>query len=146
MKRYFAMAAILLVGLIAWRGFAHDAAHGPQVKPVMSQAIMEKVDGVATRATMVEVTWEAGGSSAAHRHPGPTFVYVLEGELETQVGDGPIVRLKQGDTLYEPSMVLHRATRNVSRDKPAKILALHLHSSDTDQLVIPEPHENADSN
>lgn len=141
MKRFLAISVALLVGLAVWRTSAHEPAQGPNVKPVMSQEIQEKVDGVATRAVMAEVTWQGGGFSDAHRHPGPTFVYVLEGELETQVEDGPVVRLKPGDTLYEPSMALHRATRNVHPDKPAKILAFHLTPVDAKELVIPEPAE-----
>ncbi|WP_146428673.1 cupin domain-containing protein [Blastopirellula retiformator] len=70
-----------------------------------------------------------------------TDCYVLEGELETQVEDGPVFRLKPGDTLCEPSMALHRATRNVNPDKPAKILAVHLTPIDAKELVIPEPEK-----
>lgn len=142
MKRFLAVAVALLVGLAVWRTSAHETAEGPNVKPVLMQEIKEKVDGVATRAVMAEVTWQGGGLSDAHRHPGPTFVYVLEGELETQVEDGPILRLKPGDTLYEPSMALHRVTRNVNPDKPAKILALHLTPLDAKELVIPEPADH----
>lgn len=139
MKRLITVAVLLTIGTAAWRITAHETAHGPNVKPVMSQDILEKIDGIATHATMAEVTWQGGGFSEPHRHPGPTFVYVLEGELETQVEDGPILRLKPGDTLYEPSEALHRMTRNVNPDKPAKILALHLHPVDAKELVIPEP-------
>ncbi|EAQ80684.1 cupin domain-containing protein [Blastopirellula marina] len=139
MKRLVMIAAALLTCTAAWRITAHDPAHGPDVKPVMAQNIAEKIDGVVTRATMAEVTWQGGDFSEPHRHPGPTFVYVLAGEIETQVGDGPLLRLKAGDTLYEPSQALHRVTRNVHPDKPAKILALHLHPVDAKELVIPEP-------
>ncbi|MCC9606790.1 cupin domain-containing protein [Blastopirellula sp. JC732] len=141
MKRFLALTVVLFVGAMVWRISAHETAHGPNVKPVMSHEIQEKVDGIATRAVMAEVTWQGGDFSEAHRHPGPTFVYVLEGEIETQVEDGPIVRLKPGDTLYEPSMALHRLTRNMNPDKPAKILAFHLTPTDAKELVIPEPTE-----
>ena len=39
--------------------------------------------------TAVEVNYPPGGSSTAHRHPGITIVYVLEGEVRSKVGDGP---------------------------------------------------------
>jgi hypothetical protein len=39
--------------------------------------------------TAVEVSYGPGESSAAHRHPGITIVYVLEGEIRSKVGEGP---------------------------------------------------------
>jgi len=39
--------------------------------------------------TAVEVSYGPGESSTAHRHPGITIVYVLEGEIRSKVGDGP---------------------------------------------------------
>ncbi len=37
--------------------------------------------------TAVEVSYAPGESSAAHRHPGITIAYVLEGEIRSKVGD-----------------------------------------------------------
>src|SRR4030095_9052872 len=39
--------------------------------------------------TAVEVSYGPGESSAAHRHPGITIAYVLEGEIRSKVGDEP---------------------------------------------------------
>ena len=39
--------------------------------------------------TAVEVSYAPGESSAAHRHPGITIAYVLEGEIRSKVGDDP---------------------------------------------------------
>ena len=39
--------------------------------------------------TAVEVAYGPGQSTPAHRHPGLTLVYVLEGEIRSKVGDGP---------------------------------------------------------
>ena len=47
----------------------------------------EQLNGKSARATTLEVTSEPGAASAPHRHPGPVFGYVLEGELEFQAGD-----------------------------------------------------------
>ena len=70
-------------GLIAAR---HDDKHGP-VKLLAARDIAEKIDGKEARATAVEVTLEPGQAGAAHRHPGPAFGYVLEGEYEWAIDD-----------------------------------------------------------
>ena len=65
-------------GLIAAR---HDEKH-EAVRPLAVREIAEKLDGKETNATAVEVTLEPGQAGASHRHPGPAFGYVLEGEYE----------------------------------------------------------------
>ena len=78
-------------------------------------------------------------ASAPHRHPGPVFGYVLEGELDFQAGDAPARRLKAGDTFYEPARVLHAVSRNPSAKVRTRVLAVILHARDAKALVIPEP-------
>ena len=89
--------------------------------------------------TTLEVTFEPGAASAPHRHPGPVFGYVLEGELEFQAGDAPARRLNAGDTFYEPAMVLHAVSRNPSAKVRTRVLAVMLHARDAKALVVPEP-------
>jgi quercetin dioxygenase-like cupin family protein len=113
------------------------SAKGADVKVLLAQDLAEKLDGDPAKITMVEVSWEPGAESAPHRHPGPTFVYVLEGELDTSVDDGPILHLKQGDTLYEPSMALHGVARNPSDSKKTRVLAVHVQSQEAKSLVLP---------
>jgi len=42
--------------------------------------IIEKLDGKDASVTMREVTFEPGQKDSPHRHAGPVFGYVLEGE------------------------------------------------------------------
>jgi quercetin dioxygenase-like cupin family protein len=121
-------------GLIAAR---HDEPHGA-VRPLAAWAIAEKLDGKETKATAVEVTYEPGGAGVAHRHPGPAFGYVLEGEYEWAVDDQPARVLKAGETFYEPGGCLHRVSRNPGKVK-TRLLAWVLHPRDAKDLVIPEP-------
>ena len=65
------------------------------------------------------MTIEPGKGSAAHRHPGPVFAYILEGEYEWGIKDQPVKRLKAGDTFYEPAMCLHRVSRNPGKSEDA---------------------------
>jgi quercetin dioxygenase-like cupin family protein len=76
--------------------------------------------------TAVEVNYPPGGSSTAHRHPGITIVYVLEGEIRSQVGDGPEKTYSPGQMFLETPGQLHGVSRNASDTKPAKFLALLL--------------------
>jgi hypothetical protein len=52
-----------------------------------------------------------------HRHPGPVFGCVLEGEYEWAIDDQPAKKLKVGDTFYEPAMCLHRVFKKPQRQK-----------------------------
>ena len=121
-------------GLIAAR---HDEKH-ESVRPLAVREIVEKLDGKETNATAVEVTLEPGQAGASHRHPGPAFGYVLEGEYEWAIDDQPAKVLKAGETFYEPGGCLHRVSRNPGKVK-TRVLAWVLHPRDAKDLVIPEP-------
>ena len=66
----------------------HNEMH-ESVRTLAVREIAEKLDGKETKATAVEVTLEAGQAGAPHRHPGPAFGYVLEGEYEWAIDDHP---------------------------------------------------------
>jgi quercetin dioxygenase-like cupin family protein len=122
-------------------GLAPRHDDGEIVKPVASRDIAEKLDGQDTKATVVEVSLDPGRSGSPHRHPGPAFGYVLEGEYEWAIDDQPACVLKAGETFYEPSGCFHRVSRNPSADRKARFVAVVLHPSDAQDLVIPEaPH------
>ena len=125
----------LLIGGMstAW----HDEKH-PSVKPLAALNIAEKLDGKEAKATAVEVTLEPGEVEAAHRHPGPGFGYVLEGEYELGIDDQPTKVVKAGETFYEPTGCLHRVGKNPGKVK-TRILAWVLHPRDAKDIVIPEP-------
>lgn len=112
---------------------------GPTVKTLSAVDIGEEVSGKPARATTLEVTFEPGAASAPHRHPGPVFGYVLEGELAFAIGDEKVRTLKAGDTFYEPAMALHRVSRNPSDKATTRVLAVLVHPRDAKELVIPEP-------
>ena len=121
-------------GLIAAR---HDEKH-ERVRTLAVRDIAEKVDGKKAKATTVEVTLGPGEASAPHRHPGPAFGYVLEGEYEWAIDDNPAKVLKVGDTFYEPTGCLHRVSKNPSEKNRTRVLAVVLHPHDAKEIVIPE--------
>ena len=91
----------------------------PKVERVLTQAL-DDIDGREVR--MEVVTFAPGAEAPQHRHPGHVFVYVLEGEIVSQLDDGPAETFKAGDSFYEPTDGLHAVTRNPSDTDAAKIL------------------------
>lgn len=115
----------------------HDEKGHESVRLLAARDIIEKLDEKLSKATAVEVTLEAGQASPSHRHPGPAFGYVLEGEYEWAIDDKPALVLKAGETFYEPGGCLHRVSRNPGKLK-TRVLAWVIHPRDAKNLVIPE--------
>jgi quercetin dioxygenase-like cupin family protein len=128
------------IGLGAAVTFAADHDHPKAVKvtQLSRRDIVEKLDGKAACATVVEVTFEPGQKNSPHHHAGPVFGYVLEGEYEHALGDEPVKTCKAGDTFYEPSGSVHRVARNPSKTAKTRLLAVILHPRDAKEITIPE--------
>jgi quercetin dioxygenase-like cupin family protein len=107
-------------------------------KVVAERDIAEKLDGKEAKAVVIEVTLEPGQEGAPHRHPGPVFGYVLEGEYEHAINDESAKVLKAGDTFYEPTGCLHRVARNPGKVR-ARVLATIVCPRDAKQISTPEP-------
>jgi quercetin dioxygenase-like cupin family protein len=137
MYRILPIGIILLVLDPGKTALAHNHEDGEKVRVISSQEITEKLDDALAKATIVEVTIGPGQSGLAHRHPGPGFVYVLEGEYELGIDDLPIKRYKAGETFYEPTGCLHRVSRNPSTSDRTRLIAVVLHPRDTDEIAIP---------
>ena len=86
--------------------------------------------------TAVEVSYKPGESSAAHRHPGITIAYVLEGEIRSKVGDEPEKTYTAGQMFLETPGELHAVSGNASSVKRARLLAILL-AKKGDQLTTP---------
>ena len=133
----------IIIGVLAVGGMslAHHDGHDKgkaKVKVLSAVDIAEKVDRKKSKATTVEVTLGPGQASAPHRHPGPVFGYVIEGEYEWAIDDNKAKVLKAGDTFYEPTGCLHRVSRNPSDKNRTRVLAVVLHPEDAKDIVIPE--------
>src|SRR5437879_11064916 len=133
------LALTIVAGAVGGTTLAQHDEHGNGgVKTLTRKDITEKIDGKKAKATTVEVTLGPGEASAPHRHPGPAFGYVLEGEYEWAIDDNPAKFLKPGDTFYEPTGCLHRVSKNPSKTGKTRILAVVLHPADVKDIVIPE--------
>lgn len=119
---------------------AMTASHhedGEQVKILSATEIIEKLDGKAATATVVEVTIEPGKAGIPHRHPGPGFGYVLEGEYELAINEEPSKIYKAGETFYEPTDCLHRVSRNPGQVR-TRLIAMVLHPREAKEIAVPE--------
>ncbi len=122
--------------LIAWTllVFAAGVGTGVWTAPARSQATPRMWADALLRITTDQIPgrvtlqvnhdhWEPGAETGRHRHPGPTVIYVLEGELSETTPDGTTT-LKAGQTVWRAARHEHDV-RNVS-GRPARALAIHL--------------------
>jgi quercetin dioxygenase-like cupin family protein len=116
----------------------HDGKGAVKVTQLSQRSIIEKLDSKDASVTVVEVTFEPGQNDTPHRHAGPVFGYVLEGEYEHAIDDNPVKIYKAGDTFYEPTGCLHRVARNPSDKNKTRLLAVILHPQAAKEATIRE--------
>lgn len=137
-QTFLAIAIFTVIG-VGGITLAHHNGKGHVTVTQLSQRdIIEKLGGKDASATVVEVTFEAGQKDSPHRHAGPVFGYVLEGEYEHAIDDEPVKTYKAGDTFYEPSGCVHRVARNPSVKTRTRLLAVILHARDDKEVTVPE--------
>ncbi|QMW00738.1 cupin domain-containing protein [Spirosoma foliorum] len=126
MKTLLIISAILASSLSGQLFAQHDhtaATNSPTnvTRSIIRQQLLNE-KGIDNREVqMLIVDYPPNSSSPAHRHPCPTFGYLLEGELESTF-EGKTRVYKKGDTFYEFSNGLHSSARNTSSTVPAKLL------------------------
>ena len=134
-------ALLLLLVCIGVAAGAMNASQnredGERVMVLTATEIIEKLDGKAATATVVEVTIEPGQAGLPHRHPGPGFGYVVEGAYEIGINKQPTKVLKAGETFYEPTGCLHRVSRNPGKVR-TRLIAVVLHPRETKEITVLE--------
>jgi quercetin dioxygenase-like cupin family protein len=65
------------------------------------------------------------------------YGYVVSGVIESQVNDGPKQILLAGESFYEPPGARHPVSRNASKTRPAKLLAVFVVDTDDTALTTP---------
>jgi quercetin dioxygenase-like cupin family protein len=140
MKRTFSLFFGLVICGLALATQDEPDKSKPKVTTLSEREIAEKLDGRKASATTVEVTLEPGQASVPHRHPGPVFGYVIEGEYEWAIDDQRAKTLKTGETFYEPTGCLHRVSKNPGKTA-TRVLAVVLHPHDAKRIATPEPNK-----
>jgi quercetin dioxygenase-like cupin family protein len=136
MRSLLAVITGIGLGAVGMAAVEH-AGHG-NVRTIAERDIVEKLDGKDSKVSFVEVSLEPGEENAPHRHPGPVFGYVLEGEFEWAINNEPAKVFKAGDTFYEPAGCLHRVSKSAAKKGKTRVLAVVVWPCDSKQLVIPE--------
>jgi quercetin dioxygenase-like cupin family protein len=109
---------------------------GQTVTPTFQQPITN-IPGKSLIAVVVD--YAPGGASPSHVHAKSAFIfgYVLSGEIESQVNDGPKRVYRAGESFYETPGSRHPVSRNASKTESAKLLAVFV--VDTDDKVLTTP-------
>ena len=140
-RMLLAFAVCVAIGVGGTTLAQHTGKGQVKSEQLSQRDIMEKLDGKDASATVRMVTIGPGQEDTAHRHTGPVFGYVLEGEYEHAMGEEPVKIYKAGETFYEPSGVVHRVARNPNAKTRTRLLAVIVHPRDTKEVTIREKSE-----
>ena len=104
---------------------------------VVYQHVLPNVPGKSIKGVLVE--YGPGGYSPGHTHPKSAFIYatVLEGEIRSQVNDGPVTTYKAGQSFSEMPGDRHGVSANASKKKTAKLLAVFVVDTNETELTTP---------
>ena len=129
-----ALGASVALFVTAITAAAHDGAE--RVKPNFRQAITN-LPGKSLVA--VEVDYPPGAASLPHAHARSAFIYayVVSGAVESQVNDGPRRVYRAGESFFEEPGAIHGVSRNASKTRPAKLLAVFVVDSNDNELTTP---------
>jgi quercetin dioxygenase-like cupin family protein len=131
-SRRFAWLAFTAALAGVWLSPSSLKSHGfedhSNIKQVLTQELAGHPD---QQVSITTVYYEPGGSTPAHIHHGPVYVYVTEGAVELQIQGGPLTTVKAGETFYEPPGSIHQVSRNASKTTPAKLVAFIIGKKDT---------------
>lgn len=132
MRSIFRAAYAVLVIAMAAPAAAHGV--GETVTPHFQQTI-PNIPGKSLVALVVDYT--PGGASPSHIHAKSAFIfgYVLSGQIESQVNDGPRRVYRAGESFYEAPGSRHPVSRNASKTRPAKLLAVFVVDTDEKELT-----------
>ncbi|MDH1256491.1 cupin domain-containing protein [Pseudomonas atacamensis] len=125
----------LVAAALAFTLSASAMAHDPSEKvTVLQEQLLKNAPG--KKAMMIEVDYQPGQSSIAHKHEGTAMAYVLDGEVISQVKGEQAITYKKGQFWYEPAGSEHLVSKNASSTKPAKLLVFMVLAPD-EQVLIP---------
>ncbi|SMC29331.1 Cupin domain protein [Andreprevotia lacus DSM 23236] len=122
-----ALAVIAL--LLASSAFALDPTPSIKATPVLKTttswngAPLVLPQGPAEVSGLV-IEIAPGAETGWHKHPIPSFAYLLEGELEVALKDGKTKRIKAGEALAEVVDTWHNG--HTVGDKPVKLVVFYV--------------------
>lgn len=130
--------------IAAWLGTAvamtsPASAHvdGKETVTENFKAAVPNIPGKSLVAVVVD--YGPGAASHPHTHAESAFIYayVIDGAIESKVNDGETRTYRAGESWSEPPGAVHSISRNASKTKPAKLLAVFV--VDTSEQVLTRP-------
>ena len=129
MKRTALLLGLTLLGVAV--GVIGTQVLTAKQEPMKRTVLLQnELAGIAGKQAMVyRVEFAPGASGGKHRHPGDTFVYVLDGTLTLEEeGKGPR-SLNAGEVVQEVPTGIYKAT-NTSMTSPVTVLVVSLGEKD----------------
>ena len=120
MKNYMRITAAMLA-----LGFTVISASAEDTVPVKITEIFKRQHPeLADKEVLVKrIELQPGASAPPHVHPGMVTGYVETGVLEFQIKGEPLLKLKAGDTFFEPPGSHHMVARNPDPATKAVVIA-----------------------
>jgi len=130
------LCGIALTAVCTAAALAHDTGDDKAKVTLVYDHALPNVPGKSLKGVLVE--YAPGGTSPAHTHPKSAFIYatVLEGEIRSQVNNGPVTTYKAGESFSENPGDHHAVSENASKTKPARLLAVFVVDSDEKTLTF----------
>ncbi|WP_349747274.1 cupin domain-containing protein [Pseudomonas frederiksbergensis] len=132
--RFFAASLTALTLTVSASAFADKTAAPSENVTILQDQMLKNAPG--KKALMIEVDYQPGQSSIAHKHQGTAMAYVLSGEITSQVKGEKAITYKAGEFWYEPAGSEHLVSKNASATKPAKLLVFMVLAPD-EKVLIP---------
>jgi quercetin dioxygenase-like cupin family protein len=131
------IAAICTAFAMSMAGAA--SAHDPQTQTVTKnfEGAIPNIPGKSLVA--LEVDYAPGAASPSHTHANSAFIYayVISGAIESKVNDGETRIYRAGESWSEAPGAIHAISRNASKTKPAKLLAVFVLDTNDKALTTP---------
>jgi len=139
MKR--TLCSLVVATLLFGGGLADTPKSNNAKVTLVYQHELPNVPGKSIKGVLVE--YGPGGFSPGHTHPKSAFIYatVLEGEILSQVNDGPVTTYKAGQSFSELPGDRHGVSANASKTKLAKLLAVFVVDTNETELTFPFGNE-----
>ena len=102
------------------------------VSPISSEPLP---DDPQKRITAMLVDFPPAAYSPEHHHEASLYVYVLKGEIRSQLQGRPAQIFKAGDSFHEPEGSIHLFAENLSTRESAQALAVFVHKEGA-QLTV----------
>ena len=118
---------LVLAGALSLGAAFSQDAQAAEYKPkaVVKSLVEVPLAGVDGKTVIIKhFTLPAGFVGGKHFHPGPVFVYVLEGTLTVETNNGTIA-VSAGEVYKEIPRMVMWAT-NISASKPVKIVVFQV--------------------